>query len=71
AMQLYSGNWLQGTPGRNGAEYRDYQGLALETQFLPDSPNHPEWQQESCMLLPEQEYAYTTVYQFLLADENH
>ncbi|QSA20076.1 galactose-1-epimerase, partial [Vibrio furnissii] len=41
-----------------------YQGLALETQFLPDSPNHPEWQQASCMLLPEQEYAYTTVYQF-------
>lgn len=71
AMQLYSGNWLQGTPGRNGTEYSDYQGLALETQFLPDSPNHPEWQQESCMLLPEQEYAYTTVYQFLLADENH
>ncbi|WGY48698.1 galactose-1-epimerase [Vibrio sp. ABG19] len=67
ALQLYSGNWLQGTPGRNGSEYRSYQGVALETQFLPDSPNHPEWAQQSCILLPEQEYKFTTVYQFQLA----
>lgn len=69
AMQLYSGNWLQGTPGRRGEEYRNYQGLALETQFLPDSPNHPEWPQESCMLLPGLEYASTTVYQFQLMEQ--
>lgn len=67
AMQLYSGNWLQGTPGRNGQEYQSYQGVALETQYLPDSPNHPEWAQQSCILLPDQEYAFTTVYQFKLA----
>lgn len=67
ALQLYSGNWLQGTPGRNGNEYQSYQGVALETQFLPDSPNHPEWDQQSCILLPEQEYNFTTVYQFQLA----
>ncbi|EEX38786.1 aldose 1-epimerase [Vibrio furnissii CIP 102972] len=69
ALQLYSGNWLQGNPGRHGSVYQNYQGLALETQFLPDSPNHPEWQQASCMLLPEQEYAYSTVYQFQLMGE--
>ncbi|WED21256.1 galactose-1-epimerase [Vibrio sp. JC009] len=64
AMQLYTGNWLAGTPNRSGGEYSDYAGLALETQFLPDSPNHPEWQQESCFLKPGEKYSYTTRYQF-------
>ena len=64
AMQLYTGNWLAGTPNRTKGSYQDYAGLALETQFLPDSPNHPEWRQESCILTPDQEYAYTTCYQF-------
>ncbi|MBW3694273.1 galactose-1-epimerase [Vibrio sp. T187] len=64
AMQLYTGNWLAGTPNRIQGQYQDYAGLALETQFLPDSPNHPEWQQESCILTPDQEYAYSTCYQF-------
>lgn len=63
AMQLYTGNWLAGTPARNGEEYADYAGVALETQFLPDSPNHPEWQQPSCILEPNQEYRYKTTYQ--------
>ncbi|PMN97889.1 galactose-1-epimerase [Vibrio sp. 10N.222.55.F9] len=64
AMQLYTGNWLGGTPNRSGGSYEDYAGLALETQFLPDSPNHPEWKQDSCILKPEQEYNYSTCYQF-------
>lgn len=64
AMQLYTGNWLDGTPSRGGGEYSDYAGVALETQFLPDSPNHSEWQQPSCILQPEQEYRYKTTYQF-------
>ncbi|MCC4818963.1 galactose mutarotase [Vibrio splendidus] len=64
AMQLYTGNWLGGTPNRNGGSYEDYAGIALETQFLPDSPNHPEWKQDSCILRPEQEYRYRTCYQF-------
>lgn len=64
AMQLYTGNWLAGTPNRSGTSYQDYAGVALETQFLPDSPNHPEWKQESCILRPEQEYRHQTCYQF-------
>lgn len=64
ALQLYTGNWLGGTPNRVGSQYKAYSGLALETQFLPDSPNHPEWDQESCILHPDQDYAYTTCYQF-------
>lgn len=64
AMQLYTGNWLAGAPNRRGGEYQDYAGLALETQFLPDSPNHAEWAQPSCILEPEQEYRFCTTYQF-------
>ncbi|MFG0607271.1 galactose-1-epimerase [Vibrio mimicus] len=64
-MQLYTGNWLAGTPNRHGAEYADYAGLALETQFLPDSPHHPQWPQPSCILRPDERYQYQTRYQFV------
>ncbi|KYN90816.1 galactose mutarotase [Vibrio cidicii] len=64
AMQLYTGNWLAGTPNRLGGKCQDYQGLALETQFLPDSPNHLEWPQASCILKPQERYDFTTRYQF-------
>ncbi len=64
ALQLYTGNWLAGTPKRSGGEYGDYAGIALETQFLPDSPNHPHWPQPCCLLAPDQEYRYQTRYQF-------
>ena len=43
AIQIYTGNYLQGNPRRDGNEYADYSGIALETQALPDTPNHPEW----------------------------
>lgn len=64
AIQLYTGNWLAGTPGRKGQEYQAYSGLALETQFLPDSPNHLDWPQPSCILEPNQRYQYQTRYAF-------
>lgn len=64
AMQFYSGNFLAGIPARDGGCYEAYQGLALETQFLPDSPNHPEWPQPDCWLLPGTQYEYRTDLQF-------
>ncbi|SDG84883.1 aldose 1-epimerase [Vibrio xiamenensis] len=64
AIQLYSGNWLAGTPGRGGQEYQAYNGVALETQFLPDSPNHLDWPQPSCILEPNQTYQSSTRYAF-------
>lgn len=65
ALQFYSGNYLGGTPSRDGGMYEDWQGLALESEFLPDSPNHPEWPQPDCVLLPGEEYVSTTHYQFV------
>jgi aldose 1-epimerase len=65
ALQLYTGNWLAGTPNRLGGEYADFAGLALETQFLPDSPNHPEWDRSCPILAVGKEYNYQTSYQFI------
>lgn len=45
AMQIYTGNYLAGNATRNGGNYSDFAGIALEPQFLPDTPNHPEWWQ--------------------------
>jgi len=61
ALQFYSGNFLAGVPARDGGCYAANQGLALETQFLPDSPNHPEWPQADCWLQPGEVYRHTTV----------
>lgn len=64
ALQLYSGNYLKGTPARNGGTYDSYAGVALESEFLPDSPNHPEWPQPDCWVQPGQGYRSATHYQF-------
>lgn len=66
AMQLYTGNWLESTPNRVGGEYQDYSGIALETQFLPDAINHPEWDHPSCLLGPSEIYQHETRYQFIV-----
>lgn len=52
ALQFYSGNYLAGTPSRGPEPYADWQGLALESELLPDSPNHPEWPQPDGILRP-------------------
>ncbi len=64
AIQFYSGNYLDGTLSRSPQPYAAWQGLALESEFLPDSPNHPEWPQPDCMLRPGEEYVSLTEYQF-------
>ncbi len=65
ALQFYSGNYLEGTPAREQGTYSAWQGLALESEFLPDSPNHPEWPQPDCILRPDQEYQSITQYHFI------
>jgi len=64
AMQFYTGNWNGGTPRRIGGGYQDYSGVALETQYLPDAPNHPEWAHPDTVLRPGQIYQSCTCYKF-------
>lgn len=43
-VQIYTGNWLEGSPlSKSSRGYNDYDGVAIECQYWPDSPNHPEW----------------------------
>lgn len=64
ALQVYTGEGLRGLPARGGGTFEARAGLALETQFLPDSPNHPEWPQRTCLYGPAEDYRFTTVYRF-------
>ncbi len=62
-LQFYSGNFLDGTlVGTGGTVYRQSDGLALETQHFPDSPNQPEF--PSTELRPGEVYESTTVFAF-------
>ena len=62
-VQLYSGNFLTGAlVGTSGRAYRQSDGIALETQHYPDSPNHPHF--PSTKLRPGEEFRSTTVWTF-------
>lgn len=62
-VQFYSGNFLDGTiTGKYGRVYQKRNGMCLETQHFPDSPNKPSF--PSTVLNPGEKYATTTVYKF-------
>lgn len=43
-IQVYTGNYLGGCPeSKSGKSYEDYDGVALECQYFPDSPNRPDF----------------------------
>ncbi len=63
AVQVYTGNWLSGCPkGKNGAEYHDYDAVAIECQNYPDAPNRPDFPDST--LRPDQTYCRNIVYRF-------
>ena len=63
ALHLYSGNFLDGTRfGKGGRRLGPRQGFCLETQHLPDSPNHPHF--PSTVLRPGEEFRSRTVFAF-------
>jgi aldose 1-epimerase len=62
-IQFYSGNFLDGRLyGSSGRAYRQTDGLCLETQHYPDSPNKPQF--PSTLLRPGQTYKTSTIYGF-------
>ena len=60
-IQFYAGNYLNET-GKGGIHYGYRTGIALETQFYPDSVNHPEWPQP--FTKAGEKYHSETVYKF-------
>ena len=62
-IQFYAGNFLDGSIyGTTGHAYRQSDGLALETQHFPDSPNKPDF--PSVVLRPGETYETTTIFKF-------
>lgn len=63
ALQLYSGNTLDGTlVGPSGRTYRSGDGVCFEAQGFPDAPNHPNF--PSTVLRPGQVFTASSTYRF-------
>lgn len=60
-VQFYAGNFID-EQGKGGTYYGKRSGIALETQFAPDSLNHPEWPQP--ITRAGEKYHSETVYRF-------
>jgi aldose 1-epimerase len=62
-MQLYTGNFLDGTKtGHGGKVFKFRSGLCLESGHYPDSPNHPGF--PTTVLNPGETFASVTIYRF-------
>ena len=62
-LQVYTGNFLDGTRrSTSGGRYRQGDGIALEPQLFPDSPNRPAW--PSAILRPGETYRSVLEWEF-------
>lgn len=61
-LQVYSGNFLNGTVGVGGTVFQRRSGICFEAQHHPDCINQPKFEQ--CILNPGETYSQTTVYAF-------
>ncbi|MDL2228880.1 galactose mutarotase [Treponema sp. OttesenSCG-928-L16] len=61
-VQFYTGNFLDGIPGKAGSLYDKHAGFCLETQHYPDSPNQPGF--PSAIFGPERDYHEKAVFAF-------
>lgn len=62
-VQFYSGNFLDGSfVGKGGKAYQRGDGVALEPQMFPDTPNHPAF--GSLRLAPGETYRHRIIFRF-------
>lgn len=61
-LQFYTGNFLDGKPGKGGKPYQFRNGFCLETQHFPDAPNKPGF--ATTILRKGGRYRTTTIYKF-------
>jgi len=62
-VQLYTGNFLAGTPGN--ANYKVHEAFCLETQHYPDAPNQPAF--PTTVLKPGETFREVTTFTFGVA----
>lgn len=67
ALGLYTANFLSPRRGKAGAEYAPFQGVCLETQFLPNAVNLPGIEPKPIFKAGEH-YHFTTLFRFSPAD---
>ena len=69
AVQFYTANALKGVnPGSSGRVYGPREAFCLETQFAPDSINHPEF--IDSVLRAGEKYDFTTIFAFDVVGED-
>lgn len=62
-IQLYTGNnFAENARGKHGITHTSHCAFCVETQFYPDSPNHPSFPFH--FLQPEELFSSTTIYKF-------
>ncbi len=62
-MQLYTGYWIGEMTIKGEKKFGSYSGVALETQYYPDSVHHKNF--PSPVLNPGETYNHKTIYKFL------
>ena len=61
-VQVYTANWVEGIPGKNGIRMVKHGAICLESQRFPDAPNKADF--PPCILKPKETYNAVTVYSF-------
>ena len=62
-LQVYTGNFLDGSVvSLDGGRYRQGDGIAMEPQLFPDTPNRPEF--GDATLRPGERYTWTSSWRF-------
>lgn len=65
-IQIYTGNFLDGSTSGIGGTYTYRSAFTLETQHFPDSPNHPNF--PSTVLKPGHIFRSITIFKFTVGD---
>ncbi len=61
-VQIYTGNWLEGSPEGKRATYVNRSGIAIECQNFPDAPNREHF--PSSLLHKGEKYKHQIIYKF-------
>lgn len=62
-VQIYTANFVDGEPGKDGASYIKRSAVCLETQYFPDAVHHENFPQPLCG--KGEKYDTRTAYRFL------
>ncbi len=57
---LYTGNWFDGSPTKDGSAYQPRDGFAFEPEFRPDNSHHADWEHPVCT--PSEPFSSIIVY---------